>query len=306
MDRQEHSTKKRTKQAIITHRLQQTNAQPTKSRRTYHLQSSSQDTVDAAYHNAAYHNAAYHNATESPLLLLPAELRERIWELAFGNRTIHPYIVQPDPKQAKLLTIVFEPCNEPFMDHEVYAYRLDDQSAMKDPRWKEACRRARALRTYVGSHENCPDVIEDPTQPLYMDNISFIVPLVCTQVYYEAMHIAWKTSVFQFNDSGRFLSFFNAPNVRTDLIRRLSLDIGPTRQEYDNWHRALQSEVYTGRLKAIRGLDLFCSYLDRYWPVYFTSANFLEKTRIKDTVAALRWIPLERHLLTVFVCHTYD
>jgi hypothetical protein len=76
------------------------------------------------------------------------------------------------------------------MDHEVYAYKLDDQSVMKDPRWKEACRQAKSLRTYVGSHKYCPDIIEDPTQPLYMDNISFIVPLVCTQVYYEAMPIA--------------------------------------------------------------------------------------------------------------------
>jgi hypothetical protein len=152
-----------TKQAIEMHCLQQSNTQPAKSRRTYHLQSCSRDT----------RNATYHNAAESPLLLLPAELRERIWTIAFGNRTIHPWVVQPRPKQAKLSTISF-------MDHEIYAYKLDEQSAMKDLRWKEACRQAKATRTYVGSHKYCPDVIEDPTQPLYMDNISFIVPLVCT------------------------------------------------------------------------------------------------------------------------------
>jgi hypothetical protein len=293
MDRQEPSTKKNTKQAIVMHRLQQSNAQATNSRRTYHLQSRSQDTD----------NAAYHNATESPLLVLPAELRERIWTIAFGNRTIHPWVVQPRPKQAKLSTISFEPCYEPFMDHEVYAYKLDDQSAMKDPRWKEACRQAKATRTYVDSHKYCPDVIEDPTQPLYMDKISFIVPLVCTQVYYEAMHIAWKTSVFRFDDPGRFLSFLHAPKARTDLIRRLSLDIGPTREEYDKWQRAIESEVSNGQLKALRGLDLFCYSLEIINPVGITSAMFLEKTRIKDTVAALRWIPLEKHLITVFACY---
>lgn len=45
------------------------------------------------------------NAKNSPLLLLPAELREQIWEYAFGWRTIYPRMNKNFPG-----SLVFNSC----------------------------------------------------------------------------------------------------------------------------------------------------------------------------------------------------
>jgi hypothetical protein len=103
------------------------------------------------------------------------------------------------------------------MDHEVYAYKLDETSTMKDPRWIAAIKQARAeFISVLGEHSKCLG---------RRNGSSFIAPLVCKQMYHEAVPVAWKTSIFCFKDDKCFSSFFHAPTARIDLISQLSLHV---------------------------------------------------------------------------------
>jgi hypothetical protein len=233
---------------------------------------------------APIHRRAARNCLESPLLRLPAELRERIWTFAFGNRTIHARRAVTNPKRKKVWCISFDSCNEPFTDNEVYAFNLDEASAMKDPRWREAITQARATHTKVGSHSNCTNL---------NNTFSLIVPTACKQLYYEAVPIAWKTSTFWLGDPSDFSSFMNAPVARIDLISQLSLRLFYTRTA---WRDALNQNVTIDRLKALRGLNLvFCGSR----PIHIGLQKL--SIPINNDVREFRHIPLEENLTTVSI-----
>jgi len=142
------------------------------------------------------------NARRSPLLRLPAELREHIWLYAFGIRAIHPRMHYADSTQTPpKLSCSFSACKELFTDEEVNRGAI----VVGSRRWTIAQTQALSANTFIGSHSPCANT----------RGITYtIVPTVCKQTYYEAVPIAWKTCTFTFDSDVDFREFF--------LNRRLS------------------------------------------------------------------------------------
>ncbi|KAF1972438.1 hypothetical protein BU23DRAFT_158790 [Bimuria novae-zelandiae CBS 107.79] len=134
-----------------------------------------------------------------PLLQLPTELRSLIWTYAFGNRTVHPR------RRSPISPFIYLVCQEPFSDQ--VAYNLSLRGASKhDTRlyaaeelyahaWNPAGPHKRVIGL-AGMHDYCYSHSMRAVCDVVLEGIG--PSLVCRQVYYEAMPVAWRTTTFAF------------------------------------------------------------------------------------------------------------
>jgi hypothetical protein len=186
------------------------------------------------------------NARESPLLRLPAELREQIWIYAFGCRAIHIRVRSPDRKNTRIGCISFDACKEALTDDEVN--RL--QHMKGTPRWNKAIAQARNTGTFVGSHKLCA------RSSIVTHNI---VPLVCEQLYHEAMPIAWKHSTIIFDSGFDFARLPHFHTVPLDLISQLGMHITDN-ELFIRWRKGLNNNYLMSRFRSLQGVNLVQMY----------------------------------------------
>jgi hypothetical protein len=186
------------------------------------------------------------NARESPLLRLPAELKEQIWVYAFGCRAIHIRLRNPDRKNTRIVCISFDTCKEALTDDEVN--RIDRMKGT--PRWNEANAQARSIDAFVGSHTLCArDSIITPN----------IVPLVCKQLYHEAMPIAWQHSTIIFDSGFDFARLSHFPTAPLDLISQLGIHIIDN-ELFIRWRKGLNNSDLMSRFRSLQGVNLVQMY----------------------------------------------
>ncbi|KAF2123145.1 hypothetical protein BDV96DRAFT_639692 [Lophiotrema nucula] len=190
------------------------------------------------------------NATKSPLLRLPREIRDIIWENAFGGRTLH----HMDDSFSD-----FVPCHTGrFVFHECLvlepkqAYKLSRQGAsLVDPaQWA-----ATELQHQVPvTDDDEGDIIldhfycgRDPAAPSF----SCITSTACTQVWYESQQSFWKTNTFCFKSIPDLEFFLKAtsPTDKLGLIAQISI----TMDCVDNRNEG--SLLFSGALSRLSGLQ---------------------------------------------------
>jgi hypothetical protein len=202
------------------------------------------------------------NAVESPLLRLPAELRESIWTLAFGMRTVHPrsngaYSWKSGVKRSTYRQLSFDYCQEEFSDNEIYQMSLDGQSEESPRYWKHPNMMDPGghIPSFRGMHicARWEPGEEELTEP----RCEQLVPLVCKHIYYEATPVAWKTTTFSFSVSGYFQDFVKSTQTRLDLVTQLSIiQLTSAHDGYQQgWVSAFESTVWSN-FTSLRGLNL--------------------------------------------------
>jgi hypothetical protein len=221
---------------------------------------------------------------ESPLLRLPAELKDQIWELAFGWRTLHPRGEEDDrdwdpvAPRTKEWHVSYFACQQSVSDREIYDMSLEGASDDKDYIWKssgltqlEKIAKFHRCGLHYGDLDGTVPSTFDPTA-VKQFNVAFdarvsteLVPSVCKQFLAEALPIAWKTTNFAFARSGDFQHFIQAPNIRCDLVQYLSfvridmhIFIDDAHRLHLGWYRACTSPLSTA-FTSLRGLNLTIS-----------------------------------------------
>lgn len=179
------------------------------------------------------------NTTESPLLRLPAELRNRIYELVFGNYLIHIEYEEMKPWTTHSLRYTKEPFNlsyylsPSFRDKILRCYICKSTLTEDDAyqRSKDASlNEQKPLKTsdYIDTqsywrmgdrfhidpckdrHENCV-----PDRPLHSTSthlnkiLNLDVTRVCRQIYDETKLLPFYLNIFAFREATAFSGFFS-------------------------------------------------------------------------------------------------
>ncbi|KAF1958435.1 hypothetical protein CC80DRAFT_592132 [Byssothecium circinans] len=228
------------------------------------------------------------NAEESPLLRLPAEIRNEIWELAFGHRNVHPHIEDVKTYWTRSKsgrhqrTITYSPCDPGLSTQEQCntVMRGGGELAVGiSGTWEDS----RSYYRLMGKEETA----------------STLVPLVCKQIYYEALSLVWETTTFTFNEPRVFQRFLNAPTSRLDLVQQLGLAIGLHRLSDSNediWPGVLMSPSFSA-LTAVSGINLVAKVHQFHWPPLYPDPYYIFGVLINE----LRGFPLKPERTTVFV-----
>jgi hypothetical protein len=192
------------------------------------------------------------NQQESHLLRLPAELRERIWTLAFGNRTLHP-VTSRSYLSKGVGQITYHDCMEPFSDKEIYEFTLqgaadDDPFVWKAPEVYD--RKIPGWTSFNGVHMCTHEWIERRYELRPQTRPS--MPMVCKQMYYEATPLMWKTTTLCFTACSDFQDFVKASPKLAARVEQLTLI---PQDERHGWDAAL-TPLAVGALTSLKGLHL--------------------------------------------------
>ncbi|KAF2000869.1 hypothetical protein P154DRAFT_534315 [Amniculicola lignicola CBS 123094] len=197
------------------------------------------------------------NSTQSPLLRLPAELRQKIWTLAFGNRTLHPASDRPygQPGTGR---VTFGRCLEEMHDLEIYNLTKLSASADDPEVWEAEHLRHNEVGYGVrwrGLHScplcDNPDFCGKPRKRL--------IEPVCKQMYHEILPIIWKTTTFSFWDVVAYEDFTRglSPAARLDLVTHVSFALD-YRSPKKGWLKAITPRSVAA-LTSLRGVSIVLS-----------------------------------------------
>ncbi|OCK74084.1 hypothetical protein K432DRAFT_430232 [Lepidopterella palustris CBS 459.81] len=161
------------------------------------------------------------NLAESPLLRIPRELRDMIWEFAFGGETIHIEKEGTDGNSGLKRKYVL--CETEKSFREVYdltkagpssenAYQYAEEYVLKEPYRHNGCKNS--VRTV-------PKVFR-----------------VCKQVYQESLFVLYGSNTFSFIHAEALKAFVLTPGLPRHLIKKLHVHIGQN-FSYDTWGRIL-------------------------------------------------------------------
>lgn len=156
------------------------------------------------------------------------EVRDQIWELAYGGRTLHPpgdkYIrdwdsMAPHSKDWRVSYVV---CQQNLSDREIYDMSVEGASDEKPMVWNST--RLNLFGNYMG----CRDC--QLLGPVLA--IPRLVPAIYKQLLDEGLPIAWKTTTFAFTYSGDLQHFIQSQYTSLGLIQYLSFLQYPARLSY--------------------------------------------------------------------------
>ncbi|KAF2686813.1 hypothetical protein K458DRAFT_203114 [Lentithecium fluviatile CBS 122367] len=238
------------------------------------------------------------NQQQSPLLRLPAELRERIWTLAFGARTIHP-ITSRRYLCKGVGQISYHVCWERLSDQDIYD--LGRQGAAENDAftWKaeelyEGKKYAR-YRGWAGVHD-CADGFGAGWKGV--PEVRLLVPRVCKQLYYEATPLMWKTTTLCFMAPWDFQDFVKAQRAAVALVQHLTLC---PNWERNGWDAALTPQA-VGAFASLQDLHLVIVAWDwdeREFDVMKSPPSYLR--HMTNLVTQFQALPLKKESTTVWV-----
>ena len=174
--------------------------------------------------------------SDSPLLRLPREIRDQIWNLCLGNRTIHIY--RPDMRN-----VIHVLCQASISAHE-HNYRHRPCQSMS---WSCAV----------------PDRTKDSTR-LPGSQFQLSLMRVSRQCYRELFPVLWSSNLFAFSKNFTFTDFFDARTpVQMQSIRKLSLHPDqPLRlgekwklEDDEYWTRLGQSSLWSNDIAKLPNLE---------------------------------------------------
>ncbi|MCJ1356072.1 MAG: hypothetical protein MMC33_006066 [Icmadophila ericetorum] len=195
--------------------------------------------------------------SDSPLLRLPREIRDQIWNLCLGNRTIHIY--RPDMRN-----VIHVLCQASISEHETYARarrQLNPQQG-EDVRLIAHNYRHRPCQSMSWSCA-VPDRTKDSTR-LPGSQFQLSLMRVSRQCYRELFPVLWSSNLFAFSKNFTFTDFFDARTpVQMQSIRKLSLHPDqPLRlgekwklEDDEYWTRLGQSSLWSNDIAKLPNLE---------------------------------------------------
>ncbi|KAK5128873.1 hypothetical protein LTR85_000206 [Meristemomyces frigidus] len=190
------------------------------------------------------------NATQSPLLRLPPELRNRIWYLALGGKTVHVYGYNDHRRQRVYHSI----CRASADDPEVAAASMTAlQEGMQDPAW---------LLNYEDHDQECLHH-SVPNWRAANSQLPLSLLRASRQVHQEAALIPYQHNTFafvHFNTVGPFLKTLVPAQARA--IEQLTVADTDALTPYTNptFAKLLRSKL--------KGLKAFTCNIDLQWCIY--------------------------------------
>ncbi|KAF2654422.1 hypothetical protein K491DRAFT_758962 [Lophiostoma macrostomum CBS 122681] len=185
------------------------------------------------------------NSQESPLLRLPAEIRERIWLFAFGGRILH---IHPDGYGLRLSHATYI---EPPSDVKI------EQAILGPPRPLQPDTQAKLTASRF-EHMDAPRFCEFRTELRGLakrcrnKTLPSPVPLACKQFYYEAMPYLWQYNTFCASSPFALRYAFRISHARLDLVELLSITVHE--RHLGAWSKLLADDFLTrmSSLKRVR------------------------------------------------------
>ena len=247
----------------LEHRLtlmcERTTPYPCRQERTWRpFQPTPTQHTDAAYASSALaklntadgHCSAAQSAERRHLLSLPPEIRNRIYENVFGNRTAHidvrstvwprEWINLYSPLRQQLASdfkVSHVVCISPVSFEEAYAFSKDlDAAPRQSERSYSPCHFGCLMKLcgssprHIGSMQWGPDQIAWASSLPSLENVQMSLALLrtCRQIYREAALIPYATSVFVFRSPDMLESFVESLPVRQrEAIRCLQVEDMP-------------------------------------------------------------------------------
>lgn len=211
------------------------------------------------------------NATDSPLLRLPPELRNRIWSLVLGGKTIHvEFSFRPRPKR---LVICHHVCKSALNERN-FALSLKTNFG-RDENYENSF----ALR-----HSQCFGAVDDENRDL--NRLHLGVLQVCRQIHKEAALLPYKENTFAFQTMRDMEPFLKALfPAQAHAISRMVVD---TTFAYFLTTNAHATKTYARLMQTrLRGLSDLAVIFNGY---EFDDKNFalhLGRDRLRDWEAAL-------------------
>ncbi|KAL8650956.1 MAG: hypothetical protein Q9210_003519 [Variospora velana] len=253
------------------------------------------------------------NASESPLLRLPFEIRNRIWKEVLGNNLVHiqySYDDQSVGYETNEEMHRYENSCWTWISKKTYgsAWRhlicADDGPEDRPDKKKVGYRcfdASQKVTSWVRPHENCHSFyrLNGPSRPLDSGwehaTMRLTVLRASRKLYVEANQIVWTTNTFSFTDSITLKRFMMTRNIhQRRLIRSLRLEMEWDCDEVDSaWNGALSKDLIKS-LSGLRSLRLQVETdLDRE-NYRLVRKYFLQTTRHCEGLRRLSTLPLDK------------
>lgn len=241
------------------------------------------------------------NASSSPLLRLPAELRDRIWTEVLGERLIHlDYKYFDDEMEFDDFDDSYEHCfgRSPWRHVVCEDDGPEDrpkQKSVPNPKYYFAVPGAK--QRWVYPHDACKLDYEDPgfSRPIEYhehEGMRLTVLRASRQTYTEANRVLWTTNTFSFTDGIALQRFMMTRTIsQKRLIRNLRFDMEWERGEERYWNKALSMALVKSLigLRTLR-LNILYDMKQRLW--HASDDNFLHYTSWTDGLRRLSTLPL--------------
>ena len=236
----------------------------------------------------AYHHRIQRNATESPLLRLPGELRNRIFRLVVGDRLIHLCLVKIN--RAKVLH--HSVCKSDMSEDDLYTEFVQHG----------------VLTSHVHSNENPPfntdgvPIERGHSQCMDMperdDRMSLQLLKVCLQAYEEANYLLLSTNTFSFQETNTLHFFLKTLNAsqRKKLITLRIVKYGTADSRMDSLK--MRTSTFLRNAKFIRKLHIIFS--TKHWPFATDRADTWSKIAMlsSEPLGAMKCLDL-KHVTVV-------
>lgn len=234
-------------------------------------------------------NSVTRNQIESPLLKLPAEIRQKIWSALLGDHVIHVAHRRRDHFYSDPCEVDFDEDGEyttpptcacffgqPEWRHGVCASERTEVEQYNS--WKSQTKvRAEAENGETRSYilRDGDEFYEDPCKESCLPQLVDVKPgdhdhelekldlralRACRQIYVEANKILWQSNTFAFDCGYDFSSFAaNRNTVQKQLWRSLRVNMDIDHFALDEWTRAFSLKTMRS-IKNLRVLHAHISY----------------------------------------------
>lgn len=235
-------------------------------------------------------NSIKRNATQSPLMRLPAELRNQIWQAALGNRVIHlchrarDHVFSeecepnPDAEDTWDCNCLSEKagwkqgvCASQHTELEQFSFWR--ASTNKKANAEKANPESEQGVTYQDPCQNSclpklVDISEKHTTQL--EEVDLSILRASRQVYVEANKVLWETNTFAFDNPHDFKLFIgNRNTLQRQLLSKLRIDFYLFHTGPNQWQDVLSMAVIRS-LKGLRVVHAHIAYdfndvMVRWW-----------------------------------------
>ena len=232
------------------------------------------------------------NAAQSPLLRLPGEIRDRIFRLVLGEKTVHIYQIFDGVFKVRRWSsngrIYHRVCVASQSEDELY----ENFSKCKSEKSTVDCAATRTS-PFQQRHDNCYSV----ALQLDLNLLSS-----CRQIYEEANFLLWTTNTFAFARPWALRSFVDRLNfAQRKKLCSIHIDKSWASAEMDPWS-PIVTTTFMKKLGNLQKVQL-TYWTRRRTPPYPNSVN-IEGKHAKDTMCSLKALPLKE--VTVIISETRD
>ena len=236
------------------------------------------------------------NSARSPLLRLPQEIKDRIYELALGGNLLHIWRDQIESERSNIRStkgaikeqrFAHQVCCSKISEDEAHHHFENEDSNDFYVKYTEL----RHSPCFLFTTKWGPDIVRTDVSLLH----------VCRQIYDEARQVLYSTNTFSFNTARNLRAFIHFLVQRgfdvNEAVRSLHVDLAYPNNDTNGWTQAFKAVTqHMTRLKTLyinldQGLNWSTSYdaieKERSMRPVMDSLAILGKSPAKSTIIIL-------------------